>query len=70
MGLAFTDGLVEDRTCSVFDGIDHLVGVIQDGSPDTDAEELADLVFEKMGLLQGGNPNDIALLLFPMSGER
>ncbi len=67
MVVLYTDGLVEDRSRDLLDGIDRLVEVVAGLPADCDVESAADALVAGMGV-GGGGVDDIALVVFSPSG--
>lgn len=67
---AYTDGLVEDRTLAVGEGITRLAATLDAASEHADLQVVADTILAGMGRLDGSNEDDIALVLVRLTDDR
>jgi hypothetical protein len=61
--VAYTDGLVERRTESIDDGIEHVASALKGGDAKDSADEIAERILHAVGDSSGGDGDDIALLV-------
>lgn len=67
--VAYTDGLVEDRSLPVDEGIARLVAALDGADPRDGPEAVADRLLDCMGRAGGGNEDDIAVVVLQLVGS-